>query len=102
MVKSSFIFSKASLPSSTNLDLLNFKSSLLNTFTLNLSLLILREFFLIGFIDIDSIYVENSGVGVAVKDGSRGNVVNSSFKDIGLNPLMTYKKKSFYGNRSNF
>ena len=47
-------------------------------------------------LDIKSIYVENSGVGVAVKDGSHANVVSSTFREIGLNSLMTYTKKSFY------
>ena len=47
-------------------------------------------------LDIKSIYVENSGVGVAVKDGSYAEVINSTFKNIVLNPLMTYTKKSFY------
>ena len=47
-------------------------------------------------IEIRSIKVENSGVGVSVKDGSEAIVVNSNFQDIKLNPLMTYTKKSFY------
>ena len=47
-------------------------------------------------LDVKSIYVENSGVGVAVKDGSNAEVINSTFKNIFLNPLMTYTKKSFY------
>ena len=47
-------------------------------------------------LNISSIYVENSGVGVAVKDGSHAEVISSTFKDIVLNPLMTYTKKSFY------
>jgi len=45
---------------------------------------------------IDSIYIQNSGVGIAVKDGSYTEVINSTFKGIVLNPLMTYTKKSFY------
>ena len=47
-------------------------------------------------LDIDSIYIQNSGVGIAVKDGSYTEVINSTFKGIVLNPLMTYTKKSFY------
>jgi hypothetical protein len=47
-------------------------------------------------LEINSIYIENSGVGIAVKDGSHANVVSSTFRDIGLSPLMTYTKKSFY------
>ncbi len=47
-------------------------------------------------LDIKSILVQNSGVGVAVKDGSFANVENSNFINYKLNALMTYKKKSFY------
>ena len=47
-------------------------------------------------LDIDLINVQNSGVGVAVKDGSYAEVSNSTFNSIVLYPLMTYTKKSFY------
>ena len=49
-----------------------------------------------SYLDIKSIVVENSGVGVAVKDGSIANVENSTFQKYKLNALMTYSKKSFY------
>ena len=51
-----------------------------------------------SLIDIKSIFVENCGVGVAVKDGSYANVENSDFINYKLNALMTYTKKSFYSN----
>lgn len=47
-------------------------------------------------LNIKSILVQNSGVGVAVKDGSYANVEDSNFINYKLNALMTYKKKSFY------
>lgn len=47
-------------------------------------------------LDIKSIFVENSGVGVAVKDGSTANIQKSTFQKYKSNALMTYSKKSFY------
>lgn len=47
-------------------------------------------------VEVKSIYVENTGVGVAVKDGSYAKIENSNFFKYQLNALMTYTKKSFY------
>ena len=47
-------------------------------------------------LEISSIYLNNVGVGLASKDGSKVLIDNSIFSNISLNSLMTYQKKSFY------
>lgn len=49
-----------------------------------------------SFIEINSISVDDVGVGVSVKDGSIAKIEKSNFSNFSLNALMTYKKKSFY------
>jgi hypothetical protein len=51
-------------------------------------------------IDLRQIDVNNAGVAVAVKDGSRVHLSAVNFKEIKVHPLMVYTKKPVYGRAS--
>jgi len=50
-----------------------------------------------SYLNIDKSRISHVGVGVASKDGSKVNVLNTSILNVTLSPAMTYIKKSFYG-----
>jgi len=49
-----------------------------------------------SILNIENSNFSNIGIGIASKDGSQVNVLNTSFKNFKLSPAMTYIKKSFY------
>ena len=51
-------------------------------------------------LSVNNISVDSVGIGVASKDGSLVRLERSNFSNYNLNALMTYQKKSFYGNPS--
>ena len=49
-----------------------------------------------SFLKIKNVYSEKSFIGIAVKDGSKVEIIDAKFKNIMKYALMTFKKKEFY------